>query len=93
MWKKINQQIYYTVDFKTDELIEKAVIALNHHLVVSEIRIDVVEGTLGDEIKNKEKLIQGEAIKISDTHTQNVREFIDNRVKYDLIGKLVEKQA
>lgn len=47
MWKKINQQTYYTVDFKTDELIEKAVAALDHHLVVSEIRIEVVEGTLG----------------------------------------------
>lgn len=90
MWKKINQQTYYTVDFKTDELIEKAVAALDHHLVVSEIRIEVVEGTLGDEIKNKEKLQQGEAMKISGTHTQNVRELIGSRVKYDLIGKLVE---
>ncbi len=90
MWKKINQQTYYTVDFKTDELIEKAVFALNHHLVVSEIRIEVVEGTLGDKIKNKEKLQQGEAMKISGTHTQNVRELIGCRVKYDLIGKLVE---
>lgn len=90
MWKKINQQTYYTVDFKTDELIEKAVVALDHHLVVSEIRIEVVEGTLGDEIKNKEKLQQGEAMKISGSHTQNVRELIGSRVKYDLIGKLVE---
>ena len=90
MWKKINQQTYYTVDFKTDELIEKAVIALDQHLVVSEIRIEVVEGTLGDEIKNKGKLQQGEAMKISGTHTQNVRELIGSRVKYDLIGKLVE---
>jgi len=90
MWKKINQQTYYTVDFKTDELIEKAVVALDHHLVVSEIRIEVVEGTLGDEIKNKEKLQQGEAMKVSGTHTQNVRELIGSRVKYDLIGKLVE---
>ena len=90
MWKKINQQTYYTVDFKTAELIEKAVIALDHHLVVSEIRIEVVEGTLGDEIKSKAKLLQGEAMKVSGTHTENVRELIGSRVKYDLIGKLVE---
>ena len=90
MWKKINQQTYYTVDFKTAELIEKAVIALDHHLVVSEIRIEVVEGTLGDEIKSKAKLQQGEAMKVSGTHTENVRELIGSRVKYDLIGKLVE---
>ena len=76
MWKKINQQTYCTVDFKMAELIEKAVIALDHHLVVSEIRIEVVEGMLGDEIKNKEKLQLGEAMKISGTHTQNVRELI-----------------
>ena len=90
MWKKINQQTYYTVDFKTAELIEKAVIALDHHLIVSEIRIEVVEGTLGDEIKSKAKLQQGEAMKVSGTHTENVRELIGSRVKYDLIGKLVE---
>lgn len=47
MWKKINQQTYYTVDFKTDKLIEKAVVALDHHLVVLEIRIEVVEGYIG----------------------------------------------
>jgi len=29
-------------------------------------------------------------MKISGTYTQNVREFIDSRVKYDLVGKLVE---
>lgn len=90
MWKKINQQTYYAVDFKTDDLIEKAIAALDHHLVVSEIRIEVVKGKLGDEIKNNEKLQQGEAMKISGTHTQNVRELIGSRVKYDIIGKLVE---
>ena len=90
MWKKINQQTYYTVDFKTDKLIEEATVALDQHLVVSEVRIEVVEGTLGDEIKNKEKLQKGEAMKIKGTHTQNVRELIGSRVKYDLVGKLVE---
>lgn len=57
--------------------------------MVSEIRIEVVEGTLGDEIKNKKKLQQGEAIKIKGTHTQNDRELLGNHLKYDLIGKLV----
>ena len=57
--------------------------------MVLEIRIEVVDGTLGDEIKNKKKLQHGEAIKIKGTHTQNDREFFDIRLKYDLIGKLV----
>lgn len=33
----INHKTYYTVDFKTEDLIQRAVIAQNNHLRVSEI--------------------------------------------------------
>ena len=93
LWKKINHQTYYTVDFKTDELIEKAVQQLDAHLHVSKVEIRIVGGTLGDEIKSKEQLLSGTAmIAMEDgTYYGKVEETIGASVKYDLIGKLVEE--
>ena len=52
LWRKINHQTYYTVDFKTEDLIQRAVIELDNHLRVSEINIQVTTGTL-NEIRSK----------------------------------------
>ena len=89
LWRKINHQTYYTVDFKTDELIDKAVIQLDNHLKVSEIQLRMVTGTM-DRIGSKQQLEQGTAMGITDSQTISVREEIGNEVRYDLIGKLVE---
>lgn len=89
LWRKINHQTYYTVDFKTDELIEKAVIQLDNHLRVSDIQVRLVTGTL-DRIGSKQQLAQGTAMSITDSQTLSVREEIGQEVRYDLIGKIVE---
>ena len=89
LWRKINHQTYYTVDFKTDELIEKAVIQLDNHLKVSDIQLRVVSGTL-NRIGSKQQLEQGAAMNVTDSQTISVHEEIGNEVRYDLIGKLVE---
>lgn len=89
LWRKINHQTYYTVDFKTDELIEKAVAQLDNHLHVSEISISVVTGTL-NKISSKKQLEEGNAMKVTASETKSVNETVGANVKYDLIGKLVE---
>ena len=89
LWRKINHQTYYTVDFKSDELIEKAVQQLDAHLHVSEISINVVSGTL-NKIGSKKQLEAGNAMKITGSETKTVHELVGANVKYDLIGKLVE---
>ncbi|MCR4812195.1 MAG: DEAD/DEAH box helicase family protein [Bacteroidales bacterium] len=89
LWRRINHQTYYTVDFKTDELIDKAVIMLDNHLKVSDIQLRKVTGTL-DCIGSKQQLEQGTAMSITDSQTLSVHEEIGNEVRYDLIGKLVE---
>lgn len=89
LWRKINHQTYYTVDFKTDELIEKAVQQLDAHMHVSEISINVVSGTL-NKIGSKKQLEEGNAMKITGSETKTVHELVGANVKYDLIGKLVE---
>lgn len=89
LWRRINHQTYYTVDFKTEELIDKAVIMLDNHLKVSDIQLRMVTGTL-DRIGSKQQLEQGMAMSITDSQTLSVHEEIGDEVRYDLIGKLVE---
>lgn len=91
LWRKINHQTYYTVDFKTDELIEKAVIQLNNHLKVSRVEIRIVEGTM-ESIKSKAQLEAGSAMMVKEDGVMygKANETVGAGVKYDLIGKLVE---
>ena len=89
LWRKINQRTYYTVDFKTEDLIRRAVIELDDKLRVSEINIKVVEGTLED-IKSKKQLEEGLAMRVKEADTHSIHELVSENVKYDLIGKLVE---
>ena len=89
LWRKINQQTYYTVDFKTEDLIKKAVIELDAHLQVTEIRIQVVTGTM-KEIKSRQQLLEGGAMVVSEADNESIHELVGENVKYDLIGKLVE---
>ena len=89
LWRKINQQTYYTVDFKTDDLINRAVIELDAHLQVTEIRIKVVTGTMA-EIKSRQQLLEGNAMMVNEAEAESVHELVGEGVKYDLIGKLVE---
>ena len=89
LWRKINSQTYYTVNFKTEDLIFRAVYELDTHLKVSEINIHVVEGTM-DEIKSKKQLEAGMAMRVREADTHKVLELVGENVRYDLIGKLVE---
>ena len=92
LWKKINHQTYYTVDFKTEELIEKAVRQLDAHLHVSKVEIQIVEGAM-QSIESKAALEAGNAMQVKDGGVSygKVNEVVGENVKYDLIGKLVEE--
>lgn len=88
LWKRINAKTYYKVDFETKELIDKAIDAIDKHLSVTEIRMVVEEGVM-EEIRDKEQLEAGTAMKQTKAKTHNVRETVGTGVKYDLIGRLV----
>ena len=90
LWKKINSKTYYTVDFKTSELVQKAIHRLDTELSVSRIRIEVTEGKLG-EIHDKEQLLRGDAMKQGKTRDAHRKmQDLTNSIQYDLVGKLVE---
>jgi len=89
LWKRINIKSAYVVDFDTDELIQKAIHKLDSELRVSKIFLKVTTGSMTT-IKSKEALQEGTAFKVTDTHHEKLELSTTNKVKYDLVGKVVE---
>lgn len=89
LWSKINAKSVYVVDFDTNELIQKAIDALNHKLTVSQICFQVETGTLSA-ISSKENLLSGESFARGKIEHYEASISANTNVKYDLIGKLVE---
>ena len=90
LWKRINVKTYYKVDFESSELIAKSIKAIDESLSVTEIRMVVEKGAMG-EIRSKEQLEEGAAMVQENANTYNVREIVATGVKYDLVGRLVEE--
>lgn len=92
LWSKINSKSVYVVDFDTDELIKKSIVALNGKLRVSKIYFKVETGHM-DEIKSKEDLLSGVAMVRETSASYDATHVVsaNSGVKYDLVGKLVEE--
>ena len=89
LWTAINHKYAYTVDFDSDELIRKAVAAINSELFVSQLQYTVsVAGQKasisGDEMRT------GNSFEAAKTHTETLKHAETSQVKYDLVGKIVE---
>ena len=81
LWNRINHKTVYTVDFKSDELIKKAVEALNHELIVPRLTYTVKKATQ----------TKGNLFGAAKTETRQVdKAFTATETKYDLIGKIAE---
>ena len=90
LWANINTKSVYVVDFDTDELIEKAIAALNSKLRVAKIYFRVEAGEMSS-IKSKDELEAGTAFRKSESDSYGVRISANANVKYDLVGKMVEE--
>lgn len=90
LWAKINAKSVYVVDFDTDELIRKAVAALDAKLRITPILFQVETGTM-DAIGSKEELMAGGSFVKQKSASYKVSAAANTNVKYDLIGKLVEE--
>ena len=90
LWKKISPKSIYVVDFDTDELIKKAIDAVNGKLRVAKVFFKVETGSM-KEIKSKDALAQGTAFSKSrsDTYDTSKQIRVSSSVKYDLVGKIV----
>lgn len=92
LWKQINSRTVYVVDFDSDELVKKAIAALNAKLRVTKIFFKIETGKM-DKISSKDALTSGTAFRRTATSNQdsNTKIHASNSVKYDLIGKLVSE--
>ena len=88
LWKRINVKTFYKVDFKTSDLIGKAIEAIDKRLTVTKIRMVVEQGAM-NKIESKEALLQGTAMEAVTSENLKVNESVSGNVRYDLIGKLV----
>lgn len=92
LWERINGKSVYIVNFDTDELVRKAIDALNRKLRVSKIFFKVESGQM-EEIKSREDLLSGASFvkETSSTRDSQTKISASRGVKYDLVGKLVEE--
>lgn len=91
LWSKINARTAYVVDFDTEELVRKAVTALDSKLRVPKIFFKVETGFM-KEIKSKDALLEGTSFEKQKSGTYDENKVVANTsVKYDLVGKLVEE--
>ena len=90
LWSKINAKSVYIVDFDTEELIQKAIAALDSKLRVSRIHFQVETGAMTT-IQSKEELLSGASFVKEESASYSVTMMANSNVKYDLIGKLVDE--
>ena len=90
LWSRINAKSVYVVDFDTEELIQKAIAALDSKLRVSRIHFQVETGAMTT-IQSKEELLSGASFVKEESASYSVTMTANSNVKYDLIGKLVDE--
>ncbi len=89
LWNEINHKYAYTVNFKSNELIKKAIDSINQNLFVSALKYTTTVGQQKTEM-NEYEIERGDSFTGEKTRTQTLRHAETSQVKYDLIGKVAE---
>jgi type III restriction enzyme len=88
LWSRINKKAVYRVEFESDELIVKAVNALDKQLRVTPLQYTVHTGEQLAEVTD-EQLKSGDGFKVTRTSTE-AGGSVHSMVEYDLVGKIAE---
>lgn len=93
LWDRINRKAAYSVEFNSDELVQKTIAVLNSKgsdgLKVTPLQYTIQQGEQIGSV-TYDGLQEGTAFKLKGTETQTNHISIHSAVKYDLIGKLAE---
>ena len=89
LWNRINRKAAYSVDFDSDELVQKAVKELDASLRVTPLQYTIQHGEQAAAV-TYDGIKAGNAFELKVTETETNRVSIHSGVKYDLIGKLAE---
>lgn len=87
LWNKINIKTIYEVSFDTDELIQKAVTAIDSKLNINKMKVRITEGSQKENI-SAVSINSKESMKESSDKIEVVNDFSPSQIKYDLIGEL-----
>ncbi len=90
LWERINSKSVYVVDFDSDELVRKAITAIDSKLRVPKIYFKVESGAM-EQIESRDALANGTSFVKEESGSYGATISASNNVKYDLIGKLVEE--
>ena len=92
LWHRINRKAAYSVAFDSEELVQKAINAINHKetgLKVTPLQYTIQRGEQTAAVTH-DGIREGAAFELTRTETETNRASIHSAVKYDLIGKLGE---
>jgi type III restriction enzyme len=89
LWNRINRKAAYSVDFDSNELVQKAVKELDASLRVTPLQYTIQHGEQAAAV-TYDGIKAGSAFALKVTETETNRASIHSAVKYDLIGKLAE---
>ena len=87
LWRRINHKYAYTVSFNCEELIEKAVAAINKELEVTQLSYVVTRGEQKDNT-SLDDMKHGEMMRQQESATEKLKTDIVSNVRYDLLGKI-----
>ena len=92
LWSRINGKSYYTVHFDEQELTAKAIHALDAHLTVSRLYVNISTGMQADTLTSKQQLTDGTGFTQGYTVREEIAPYgkkdVPQSVRYDLVGKL-----
>ncbi len=89
LWKRINHKAVYSVDFDSNELIEKCVKALET-LHITQMRYSTVSGIQNEQISDKE-IQSNDSFHTTPDHSSTISvSDLPISVKYDIVGKIAE---
>lgn len=87
LWALINHRYAYTVEFDSEELIKKAIKAIDENLHVGTLTYTVSTGEQKDQI-DVEEVKNAMSFKGAKTKTDELRSAASDTIKYDLLGKM-----
>ncbi|MDO5714359.1 MAG: DEAD/DEAH box helicase family protein [Tissierellia bacterium] len=87
LWSHINHKYAYTVSFDSEELIKKAIRAIDEDLYVTQLQYTTSVSEQKDTIV-LEEVEAGDFFKAIKSKTTKLKHYEMNQIKYDLIGKI-----
>lgn len=87
LWRRINHKYAYTVSFDSEELIEKAVAAIDKELEVTQLSYVVTRGEQKDNA-TLDDMKHGEMMRLKESATEQLKTDMVSNVRYDLLGKI-----